>query len=147
MPIFKKGQMLNAPGIKIVTANSFIITRQEKLLMERGTALELRQMVPNIEFVFGKMIIETCGHLGVYGLLMNGKYGAAQIKYDFRDNADLGLIAVSMGILADKAKANGHTYNINYPGIGHGGLSKAEVNPLLEILPDNVHVWEREKLR
>ena len=143
MPIFKTGELFKAPGIKIVTASSFILTRQQKLLMERGAALELRQMIPNIEFSFGKMIIETCGHLGVYGLLMNGNYGAAQIKYDFRDKADINLIAFSMAALADKAKANGHTYNINYPGIGNGGLSKEEVKPLLEILPDNVYVWER----
>ena len=145
MPIFKIGEMFKASGLKIVTTHSFI-TKQRKLLMERGAALELRQMVPGIEFTFGKMIHESCGHLGVYGLLMNGKYGAAQIKHDFRDNADLDLIAVSMGILADKAKANGHIYNINYPGIGNGGLSKVAVKPLLDILPDNVHVWERERI-
>jgi len=145
MPIFKTGEMFKAPGLKIVTANSFIIKRQQKLLMERGAALELRQMVPNIELSFGKMIIQTCGHLGVYGLLMNGKYGAAQIKYDFRDKADINLIAFSMAFLADEAKTNRYIYNINYPGIGHGGLSKEEVKPLLAILPDNVCVWEREK--
>ena len=143
MPQFKTGEMFRAQGLKIVTTNSFIM--RQKLLMERGAALELRQMVPNIEFIFGKMIHESCGHLGLYGLLMNGKYGAAQIKYDFRDKADLDIIACSMGILADHAKTNGHTYNINYPGIGHGGLSKEEVKPLLDILPDNVYVWEREE--
>ncbi|MFZ4438036.1 MAG: hypothetical protein ACOYOS_06375, partial [Syntrophales bacterium] len=106
MPQFKTGEMFKAQGLKIVTTHSFI-TKQRRLLMERGAALELRQMVPDIEFTFGKMIHESCGHLGVYGLLMNGKYGAAQIKHDFRDNADLDLIAISMGVLADKAKANG----------------------------------------
>jgi hypothetical protein len=143
MPIFKTGQMLKAPGLKIVTTNSFIM--RQKLLMERGAALELRQMVPNIEFIFGKMIHESCGHLGLYGLLMNGKYGAAQIKYDFRDKADLDIIAFSMAFLADEAKTNRYIYNINYPGIGHGGLSKEEVKPLLDNLPDNVYIWEREK--
>lgn len=144
MPQFKTGEMFRAPGLKIVTTHSFI-TKQKKLLMERGAALRLRQAVPDIAFTFGKMIHETCGHLGAYGLLMNGKYGVAQIKYDFRDNAKPELIVFSMAILAHEAKTSHSIFNINYPGIGSGGLSKEEVNPLLEILPDNVHVWERER--
>ena len=144
MPTFKTGEMFRAHGLKIVTTHSFI-TNQKKLLMERGAALELRQMVPDIEFTFGKMIHETCGHLGVYGLLMNGKYGAAQIKYDFRDKAKPDLIVFSMAILAHEAKSSSSIFNINFPGIGNGGLSKAEVKPLLETLPENVYIWERER--
>ena len=145
MPTFKTGEMFRAQGLKIVTTHSFVM-KGRNLLMERGAALELRQMVPNIEFTFGEMIIETCGHLGAYGLLIHREYGVAQIKYDFRDKADITIITYSMALLAVKAKSNGHIYNINYPGIGHGGLSKEEVKPLLDILPDNVHVWEREKI-
>ncbi len=89
------------------------------------------------------MILESCGHLGLYGLLMNGKYGAAQVKYNFRDKANTSLIAFSMAFLTDEAKTNRYIYNLNYPGIGNGGLDKNIVRPILDILPDNVYVWEK----
>lgn len=28
-----------------------------------------------------------------------------------------------------------------YPGIGHGGMSKERVEPLIIELPDMIHVW------
>ena len=143
MPIFKTGNMFNAPGLKIVTTNSFI-TKKERLVMGRGAALELRQLVPDIDLIFGRMIQESCGHLGLYGLLMNGQYGAAQVKYNFGDKANISLIAFSMAFLADEAKTNHYIYNLNYPGIGNGGLDKNIVRPILDILPDNVYVWEKQ---
>ncbi len=112
--------------------------------MGRGAALELRQLVPDIDLIFGRMILESCGHLGLYGLLMNGKYGAAQVKYNFRDKANTSLIAFSMAFLTDEAKTNRYIYNLNYPGIGNGGLDKNIVRPILDILPDNVYVWEKQ---
>jgi hypothetical protein len=33
---------------------------------------------------------------------------------------------------------------LNYPGIGCGGLQKSRVRPIIEELPDTVHVWTRE---
>jgi len=142
MPIFKTGEMFNAPGLKIVTTNSFL-TKDKRLVMGRGAAWALLTLVPDIDRIFGRMILDTCGHLGTYGLLMNGKYGAAQVKHHFRNKADLALIAFSMAFLADEAKTNRYIYNINYPGIGNGGLDKDSVRPILDILPDNVYVWEK----
>jgi len=144
MPIFKTGEMFNAPGLKIVTTNSFL-SKDKRLVMGRGAAWTLLTRVPDIDSIFGRMILDTCGHLGTYGLLMYGKYGAAQVKYHFRNKANIDLIAFSMAFLADEAKTNRYIYNINYPGIGSGGLSKEEVKPLLDNLPDNVYVWERER--
>ena len=142
MPVFKTGEMFRSPGFKIVTTNSFV-TRQKRLVMGKGAALQLKNMIPGIDLAFGKMILEACGHLGTYGLLMNGKYGAAQVKYNFMDKADPDLIAFSMGFLAWEANINRYVYNINYPGIGNGGLSKEIVRPILDILPNNVYVWEK----
>ena len=34
-------------------------------------------------------------------------------------------------------------FNVNFPGIGNGGLNKVDVLPLLSLLPDNVCIWER----
>jgi hypothetical protein len=142
MPRFKTGNLFKVPGLKVVTANSSL-TKDGRLVMGRGAAGDLKLKVPGIDKIFGKMIQETCGHLGLYGLLMCGIYGAVQVTYDFRDKADLDLIAFSMAFLADEAETNRYICHINYPGIGNGRLSKEEVKPLLDILPDNVYVWER----
>lgn len=145
MPIFKTGEMFQTPGHIIVTTNSFLTTKM-KLVMGRGAACQLKRKVPGIDLVFGQMIHETCGHLGRYGLLFNGKYGAAQVKYRFNEKADLDLIRYSMQFLAWVARENRYIYSINYPGIGNGRLEKDQVRPILNILPDNVYVWEKGKV-
>ena len=35
--------------------------------------------------------------------------------------------------------------DLNFPGIGNGKLKREDVLPLIEQLPDNVHVWEYER--
>jgi hypothetical protein len=146
MPIFKKGEMFHASGYLIVTTNSFL-TSEVKLVMGRGAAWILKMKVPGIDRVFGKMISETCGHLGRYGLLFHQRYGALQVKYRFDEKARVDLIEFSLEKLAEKADEFPKSrFNINYPGIGNGGLSKEEVGPLLNFLPDNVYVWEREEV-
>ena len=141
---FQKGQMLDAIGYVIVTTNSFL-TSETKLVMGKGAAWELKMKVPGIDHEFGKMILEKCGHLGRYGLLLHGKYGALQVKYRFDEKANLELIKFSLGKLASLASKSKHDwFNVNFPGIGNGGLNKTDVLPLLDILPRNVYVWEKE---
>ena len=144
MPTFKKGEMLRAGGFIIVTTNSFL-TSESKLVMGRGAAWQLKMKVPGIDGIFGKMIHKTCGHLGRYGLIFHQRYGAAQVKYRFNERAKLELIRSSMTMLSTVAGRNPKSiFNINFPGIGNGGLKRDHVKSLLKMLPDNVHVWERE---
>ena len=146
MPIFKTGEMFHASGYLIVTTNSFL-TSEVKLVMGRGAAWVLKMKVPGIDLVFGKMISETCGHLGHYGLLFHQRFGALQVKYRFDEKARLELIQFSLERLAEKSEEFPKSrFNINYPGIGNGGLRKPEVQPLLDVLPDNVFVWEKEEV-
>ena len=143
MPTFKTGEMFSAPGFIIVTTNSFL-TSEVKVVMGRGAAWQLKRKIPGIEKTFGKMILDTCGHLGKYGLMFHGNYGAAQVKYHFKEMADLDLIEFSMIKLSLEAKKDQKTiFNINYPGIGNGRLKESEVKPALRMLPDNVHVWKK----
>ena len=145
MPIFKTGEMFHANGYLIVTTNSFL-TSEVKLVMGRKAAWILKMKVPGIELIFGRMIFETCGHLGRYGLLFHHRYGALQVKYRFDEKARVDLIKFSLEKLIEKAEVfPKSTFNINYPGIGNGRLSKQEVGPLLNSLPDNVYVWEKEE--
>jgi hypothetical protein len=144
MPTFMQGEMFRASGFIIVTANSFL-TSEMKLVMGRGAAWQLKMKVPGIDQIFGKMIHESCGHLGRYGLIFHKRYGAAQVKYRFNERANLELIRSSMMMLETVANRDRkRIFNINWPGIGNGGLKKSQVRSLLRDLPDNVHVWERE---
>jgi hypothetical protein len=144
MPIFRKGEMFRAGGFIIVTANSFL-TSEVKLVMGRGAAWQLKLKVPGIDGVFGKMIHESCGHLGRYGLIFHQRYGIAQVKYRFNEKARMDLIRLSMTMLSVAAGRDRKSlFNINFPGIGNGGLRKPQVGSLLQMLPDNVHVWEKE---
>jgi hypothetical protein len=146
MPIFKTGEMFHASGYLIVTTNSFL-TSEVKLVMGRGAAWILKMKVPGIDRVFGKMISETCGHLGRYGILFYQRYGALQVKYRFDEKARVELIEFSLRKLAEIARRSPESkFNINYPGIGNGGLSKRDVKSLLDVLPDNVCVWEKEEV-
>jgi hypothetical protein len=146
MPTFRRGEMFRATGFIIVTTNSFL-TSEMKLVMGRGAALQLKIKVPGIDLKFGKMIHESCGHLGRYGLIFHKRYGAAQVKCRFNERAKLELIRLSMRMLSVRANRNPSSiFNINFPGIGNGGLKKNRVASLLNILPDNVHVWEKEEV-
>ena len=91
MPIFKTGSLLSAPGIKIVTASSFL-TSERKIFMGKGLVRDLKIKVPGIDEIFGSMILENCGHAGRYGFLNYERWGILQVRYRFNDKADLELI-------------------------------------------------------
>jgi len=65
------------------------------LVLTKGAELELRFTSPGIDQLFGEIIHETCGHLGVYGLILDDDFGLFQVKCDFRREADLELIRFS----------------------------------------------------
>jgi len=146
MPIFEIGEMFGAPGFIIVTTNSFL-TSEIKLVMGRGAAYDLKVRAPGIDLIFGKMIREICGHLGRYGVLFYGRYGVFQVKYRFNRKARLDLITYSVCKLSTAAQRDKSSiFNLNYPGIGNGGLTEHQVRPILEMLPINVHVWKKKEV-
>lgn len=144
MAIFREGNLFKEDGCKFITANSHL-TKDLRLVMGRGAAQELKTILPGIDKIFGKIIHRTCGHLGLYGLIKHDPCGIFQVKYNFRDKADLDLIRFSINLLTGEAKKTGRIIHLNYPGIGYGQLSKEVIRPLLDILPDNVHIWERKE--
>ena len=144
MPGFQKGEMLNAIGYIIVTSCSYL-TPDRKLIMRSEAAFELQRKVPEIDQEFGNMVFDKCKHLGRYGLLLWLKYGVLQVQYRWDEKARLDLIEFSLGKLAGLAKKCPRDwFNVNFPGIGEGGLNKVDVLPLLNVLPKNVYVWEKE---
>lgn len=145
----KYGDMLAdiRPGdIYLVTTNSFI-RKDGAVVMGRGAAKQLAEMYPNIPYLFGKSIAADCGHLGEYnvGVLTdkgsNTSLGAFQVKFHFKDEADLELIQRSVNRLHTLACEDGRIFHLNYPGIGNGRRRISEVSYMLAELPDNVNVW------
>ena len=144
--ILTKGDMLRSlspEDVYLVTTNSYI-RRDGALVMGRGAAKQLATRFPKLPYEFGKRI----KHLDEYniGVLtdLNTKLnlGAFQVKYHFKDAADLALIERSVDELVSVAhERSERKFNVNFPGIGNGKLDYDQVLPLLERLPDNVYVW------
>ena len=144
MPIFREGNLFNETGLKLITANSFL-TDDSKLVMVKGPELELRILSPGIDQLFGEIIHDTCGHLGVYGLILDTDFGLFQVRCDFRQEADIELIMFSTFLLTAEARTTGSIIHLNYPINGSGKSSIENIRPLLNILPENVHIWERKE--
>ena len=139
MAVFKQGDMFNASGFIIISANSSLT--KGKLVMDRDAKRKLNKRVSGIDRIFGQMILETCGDLGIYGLLLYREYGVLQVGYG-RNEINLNLFKFSMSKLSEKARANwNEVYNIN--GIGNG-RHKGNYLRVAEMLPDNVYVWRKE---
>ena len=149
--ILTKGDMLRTLSLEetyLVTTNSYI-RRDGALVMGRGAAKQLATRFPirvfqKLPYEFGKRI----NHLGEYNIIVltdpdtGLRLGAFQVKYHFKDAADLALIERSVDELASIAhERSERKFNVNFPGIGNGKLDYDQVLPLLERLPDNVYVW------
>jgi len=126
----------------IITANSYV-RNDGALVMGRGIAREMKDKLPKIPFTFGSMI----KHLSTYALAFVNRanlcnIGILQVKHHFADDATPSLIKFSIDTLARFAvDFPDKRFDVNFPGIGNGGLAYDDVLPLLKNLPDNVHVW------
>jgi len=106
-----------------------------------------RDKFVDVDKDIGALIHETCGDEGFYGFrpsprFPDGKLGIFQVKYHFAAKATVTLISASTIMLRDWAKAHSDIrIDLNFPGIGYGGLSVGAVEPFVKMLPDNVHVW------
>ena len=142
-----KGDMwsvLNSTDNFIFTANSFI-KNNGALVMGRGIAKQVRDKWRGIDIQIGRKI----NHLERYKLIWlpmpftTWHLGAFQVKYHFSEQAEYPLIRASALELATYAnELPNQQFDMNYPGIGNGGLSFKEVEEIITpILPDNVNVW------
>ena len=151
----KYGDMFedNKDDIIMVTTNAFI-KNNGSLVMGRGAALEMKTLFPGIEYVFGEYIKTYIGKECFYGIyFFPNKYsklprllGIFQVKYHFKDMADLELIRKSTVMLKNRIEKLNPYYNynfsLNYPGIGNGRLQERDVEEIISVLPDNVTIWK-----
>lgn len=129
----------------LITTNSFV--KNGKLVMGAGIAKEAKNRFPDLPLQAGKRILKQCGNLNSYGLLVSenwpkNKIGLFQTKRNWQDKSSIEIIKRSLYDLDfwligrdDKIVC------LPFPGIGNGGLSREEILPLLEFLPDNVWVY------
>jgi len=136
----RSGQMLDMANLEpcFVTTNSFI-KKSGSLVMGRGAAAAATRIWPACDLYFGSLV----PHMGKYNILYDParKLGLFQVKYFWGDDASLDLIRDSARALANWTDDNPGPVHLNYPGIGFGRLKKSDVDPLLECLPPQVHVW------
>lgn len=149
MATFEKGDMWSIwenTALFLITTNSSIRT-DGCLVMGRGIAKEARDRFPGLDRALGKMVWEYGDE---YGLLLSESWpekrlGVFQVKYHWKARADLYLIGLSTEMLAEWAlEFQDLRADLNFPGIGNGGLDKRDVLPIVERLPDSVHIWTRE---
>ena len=149
MPTYEKGDMwsvLATTDLFAITTNS-CIKRNGALVMGRGIAKVVRDRWPGIDIAAGNMITNTVGSMGKYGLLVSPgwpdkKLGLFQVKFMYSDQADCDLIDFSVTKLLEWQNAHpGKRVDLNFPGIGNGGLSIDVVKPIVDALPKNIHIW------
>jgi hypothetical protein len=152
--ILRQGDMFSGPcDVLLFTGNS-TVSQLGCLVMGRGAAREVLNRYPNSDRAFGGLLrgpggAFRTGVLSDYGVLIHPDIrkpilGAFQVKRFWVVSAQLGLIAGSVDVLCKLAIDHWRDLRVslNFPGIGNGGLKRADVLPLLQRIPDNVTVWE-----
>lgn len=113
--------------------------------MGAGIAKEAKQKWKTLPKTLGTIIKDQ----EVYGLKVNPRYPEAklalfQTKTDWRLPSTLEIIQVSANMLHDWVLWEGpQRVDLNFPGIGYGGLAEKNVLPIISSLPDCVHIWRR----
>ena len=151
MPTYHIGDIWTAydmADLFLITTNS-TIKANGTLVMGSGIAAEAQKRFPELPLALGRQIKLKCGHHGKYGLIITprwpqAKLGILQTKTDWRKPSDMTLIRHGLDQLAqwcaDHPAAHVH---LNFPGIGHGSLNRDDLLPLINQLPDTVHIWEK----
>ena len=141
-----------------ITTNS-CIKKTGELVMGRGFAKSCAVAFPELALKAGEAIgsdnkygiiedvlIDSCISIGdTHTTRRKISLGLFQVKFNWRDNATLELVKYSTEMLKKLALTNSQvSYALNYPAIGNGHLSKQDIEPIIETLPDNVDVWQYE---
>jgi len=146
----KKGDMFSRKNIEPIffTANS-VVTKDGRLVMGAGAALDAKKAFPNSDKDFGALVkaygIKTDNGLR-FGVLWSRKrmLGAFQTKYHWKENSDMDLIFYAAIMLSGFSRRVG-MLNVNFPGINYGGLQRSEVLEVIQDIwkTDPIVVWEK----
>ena len=163
--ILERGNMWDVFGktdLFLITTNP-IRRKDGAVVMGRGIALEAKTKFPDLPYMFGEVLAGAERHqdvgdplyplnVGIIGVCDGQMLGWFMTKTHWRSPSDLAVIEKSVEQLIPWEYIP--TYNddvrrriridLNFPGIGNGKLRREDVLPLLQKLPDNVHIWEKE---
>ena len=152
--ILERGNMWDVFGktdLFLITTNP-IVRKDGAVVMGRGIASQAKNKFPYLPYHFAD-------RLGVLNLLFGegeclvdsiGTYekqlvGFFMVKDHWRSPADPAIIGRSVQELLDWLSDTPYKrVDLNFPGIGNGKLKREDVLPIIEQLPDNVHIWEYE---
>ena len=126
------------PVVQLFTGND-TRRRDGAIVMGRGAAREVRDRWPAVQYGFH-------GDLPVRfeSIATDQVIGWFQVKRHWGDQADPALIKRSAEYLAwivQQPLNQRLEWHMNYPGIGNGRLTRDVVEPLLQVLPDNVYLY------
>lgn len=153
--ILERGNMWDAFSLTdwfLITTNP--VRRMDgAVVMGRGIAKEAATRFPKLPYHFGECLdvadrFHSVPRVGTIGRYPNDtgrltKIGFFMVKDHWAEAAKLSIIQESVDILVKDAWAEVHDrIDLNFPGIGNGKLKREDVLPILEALPNNVHVWE-----
>lgn len=142
------------PGIIAVTGNGYV-TKDGRLVMGRGAALQACERIPGIDREAGAIVSKYSSvdwnhiyHWIVVREQFLAQVGFAifQVKYSWRDEASLGLIEESTTALLEYTRKNPElNIRMNFPGIGNGRRADAfeEIKRILSVLPNTVTICYR----
>lgn len=147
--ILERGNMFDMwgkTGLFLFTSNP-IVNQKGLAVMGRGIAKQLADKYPDIQKDFGKWLqvprersVYPCEVIGTYDRQTVGYF---MVKDHWKSAARLDIILESVRDMIDSNMVNQfQRIDLNFPGIGNGKLNKADVLPIITLLPDNVHVWE-----
>lgn len=145
--ILERGDMWDVYGatdLFLITTNP-IINKQDKLVMGRGIAKEFAERFPEGPTEFAKMVrafpARYCSEVYYEPVFGRQWVGYFMVKRHWKEPAHIPTIMRSTSSLIEIA-ASGRRIDLNFPGIGNGKLQRERVLPIIQTLPDNVHVWE-----
>ena len=146
--ILEKGNMWDAfgKGIFMITTNP-IRRNDGAVVMGRGIALEAKTKYPQLPYDFGRQLDALHPeidqqYVGPIGIYQEVPIWFFMVKNHWKEPARLDIIKDSCFYLAHGFAWDDTRIDLNFPGIGNGKLKRNDVLPLLEELPNNVHIWE-----
>lgn len=142
-------------ALLLCTANG-VINQHGALVMGAGFARTMRDAFIGLDYQLGQAIIARgcfrSGSVHTYYLEICPQWsgrllGALQVQYHFRWPASVGLIETSVARLKIWCEIHPDvTVRMNYPGTDWAPKSR-NVEPLLAILPPQVHIFKLESER
>lgn len=152
MPVYKIGNFLTKDYIHSNKEEIFLCTtcsvldKSGYLVMGAGNAYVMKTLFPDAPSLFANGVRSKIYLDEEYNLYItesnNISIGAFQTKKNWMKPSPLLLIERSAQKLKTTAELNPNKiFNLPWPGIGFGNLTKEQTKPYLDKLPSNVIIW------